>query len=48
MAVTLFPYLNFSPKEYGVLVHTEGHEEGGGGGVGGRVSQGDLSHQQPE
>ncbi len=37
-------HLDLSAKEDGVLVHAEGHEEGGGGGIGGRVRQRDLRH----
>ncbi len=53
---TLFPnwvhkndlaHLDLSAKEDGILVHAEWHEEGGGGGIGGRVRQRDLRHQQP-
>jgi hypothetical protein len=40
-------HLDLSAKEDGILVHAEGHEEGGGGGIGGRVRQRDLCHQQP-
>jgi hypothetical protein len=41
-------HLDLSAKEDGILVHAEGHEEGGGGGIGGRVRQRDLRHQQPD
>jgi hypothetical protein len=44
----LYAHLDLSAKEDGILVHAEGHEEGGGGGIGGRVRQRDLRHQQPD